>query len=467
MSCPDRASRLAFGLIGCASAASIFAAVLYARRRSRSRWVRNEDTDSIKAETSHSIIALFEGLVLDPDTTVGEANKRRTSSYYLKMRQSHELSFVPGVARHLLFNRRQEEVNRIYKYWNKRDQSHRTIVAMCDAMTRNVLDSARKMILGPLAHSSDIETNGCWIPAANMIPAEDMHVTIALPWWWHTVREGNAALTKEVAQRLRQTLLLKFHYPFQIELERIILLGGKVLVALWRCVGARQCRSTASGDEDAGISNEWIEDRHGESTDPMVRLREEIIRCFVTESPDQRRKPLTYQHMKGDEFFERQHTIKKKTPGTAPLLGMASSSADGFIHTTLCRLPLDCLSSQDVELDMIHRLCREASATLNGHRMLIDQYRFLETMGEGGESNPCFRPIYDETIRAPVRHNVGLTGAITEDKGVVQVAEGQRTIGPARNFMNEKETEDVHTLESGSSGSALVDLFRPPNDADH
>lgn len=87
--------------------------------------------------------------------------------------------------------------------------------------------------------------------------------------------------------------------------------------------------------------------------------------------------------------------------------------------------------------------------------------------GEGGESNPCFRPIYDETIRAPVRHNVGLTGAITEDKGVVQVAEGQRTIGPARNFMNEKETEDVHTLESGSSGSALVDLFRPPNDADH
>lgn len=81
-------------VIGCASAASIFAAVLYARRRARSRWVRNEDTDSIKAETSHSIIALFEGLVLDPDTTVGEANKRRTSSYYLKMRQSHELSFV-------------------------------------------------------------------------------------------------------------------------------------------------------------------------------------------------------------------------------------------------------------------------------------------------------------------------------------------------------------------------------------
>ena len=343
--------RLAVGLVGCASAASIFVAVLYARRRARSRWVRNEDDDSIK-ETSHSIIALFEGLVLDPDTTVGEANKRRTTSYYLKMRESHERSFVPGAARHLI-NRRQEELDRIYKYWNKRNQSHRTIVAMCDAMTRDLLDEARKMILGPLEHSSDIETQGCWIPDANLIPAEDMHVTIALPWWWHTVREGNAALTKEVAQRFKQTLLLKFHYPFQIELERIILLGGKVLVALWRCVGARQC--PASGDEDAGSSSDWIEDRHGESTDPMVRLREEIIRCFVTESPDQRRKPLTYQHMKGDEFFERQHTIKKKTPGTAPLLGIASSSADGFIHTTLCRLSLDCLAPHDVELDMIHR----------------------------------------------------------------------------------------------------------------
>ena len=343
--------------------------------------MRNEDTDSIK-ETSHSIIALFEGLVLDPDSTVEEANKRRTTSYYLKMRESHELSFVPGVATHLLLKRRREEVDRIYKYWNKRNQSHRTIVAMCDAMTRNVLDEARTMILGPLEHSCEIETKGCWIPDANLIPAEDMHVTIALPWWWHTVREGNADLTNEVAQRFKQTLLLKFHYPFQVELERIILLGGKVLVALWRCVGARQYHSATSGDEDAGSSSDWIEDRHGENTDPMVRLREEIIRCFVTESDDQRRKPLTYQHMQGDEFFDRQHTIKKKTPGTAPLLGMASSSADGFIHTTLCRLPLDCLSSHDVELDMVHRLCREASATLNGHRMLIDQYRFLETMGE-------------------------------------------------------------------------------------
>ena len=130
-------------------------------------------------------------------------------------------------------------------------------------------------------------------------------------------------------------------------------------MALWRCVGDRTT-------EDGRI----IHDRHGENPDPMVKLREEIIRCFITESPDQRRKPLTYQHRMGsdamvnnesEEYLKRQHTIKQRTPG----MGV---TADGFIHTTLCRLPLECLSTQDVELDKIHRLCREASATLNGHR---------------------------------------------------------------------------------------------------
>ena len=189
-----------------------------------------------------------------------------------------------------------------------------------------------------------------------------MHVTIALPWWWHTIREGNNELTKTMAQRFKQTLLLKFHYPFQIELERIILLGGKVLVALWRCIGDR---STEDG--------RFIHDRHGSNLDPMVRLREEIIRCFITESPDQRRKPLTYQHRQrvgycesandkddgggaatlAEEVDQHQHTIRKRTPG----MGV---TADGFIHTTLCRLPLDCLSllnwTKSIDYAARHRL---------------------------------------------------------------------------------------------------------------
>lgn len=74
---------------------------------------------------------------------------------------------------------------------------------------------------------------------------------------------------------------------------------------------------------------------------------------------------------------QREHSIELRTPGL--------SQGDGFIHTTLCRLPLDCLSQKDVLLEDVHRLCREASSTLSGHRMVVSKFRFLETTGRGGE----------------------------------------------------------------------------------
>jgi hypothetical protein len=229
-------------------------------------------------------------------------------------------------------------------------------------------------------------------------------------------------------------------------------------VALWRCVGDR---TTENGRH--------IHDCHDDNPDPMVRLREEIIRCFITESPDQRRQPLTYAHrMNADSGSdEYQHTIKQRTPG----MGV---TADGFIHTTLCRLPLECLSSHDVELDKVHRLCREASATLNGHRMVIEKYRFLETMGEGGESNPCFRPLFDETINAPLRHNVEIDGTVTERQSLRTtddtVAGHHFSIGPANNFLGrldesnrgDEDQEDNVVSERPSGTTALTDLFQPP-----
>ena len=432
-----------------------------ADRRNRSKWMSEEDALH-GHETTHSVIDHFKSLILDPNTSVEEANKKRTTTYYLKMRESHSKSLVLGIPNmDQLVKLRNTEISRLLHHWHRGNQSHRTIVVMLDTITANLLADARRSILQPLQHSSDINTKGVWIPPLNLIPQEDMHVTIALPWWWHTIREGNDILTKSMAGRFRQTLLLDFHYPFQIELERIILLGGKVIVALWRCVGDRTT-------EDGRV----IYDRHGENPDPMVRLREEIIRCFITESPDARRKPLTYQHRMNadsdDYLEERQHTIKQRTPG----MGV---TADGFIHTTLCRLPLECLSSQDVELEEVHRLCREASATLNGHRMVIDRYRFLETMGEGGESNPCYKPLYDETINAPVRHVVDIDGSIKEKKSLQsasKVADQHLTIGPAHNFLGqldesvrscaEDEQEDTAGAEKSSGTSALTDLFRPP-----
>lgn len=332
-------------------------------------------------------------------------------------------------------------MDRTQLHWKMGNQSHRTICVMCDDMTRRVLADARRRILEPLEYSSDIDTRGAWIPQLSIIPDQDMHVTIALPWWWHTIREGNEELTRDMAQRFKQTLLLKFHYPFQIELERIILLGGKMIVALWRCVGNR---TTQNGQA--------VQDRHGEDLDPMVRLREEIIRCFISESPDQRRQPLTYQHRMGDadggssSAKKRRHTIMQKTPG-------AGVTADGFIHTTLCQLPLECLSSKDIELDEIHRLCREASATLSGHRMVIDKYRFIESSGEGGESNPCYKPLYDETIDAPLRHRVSIDGAVTERMGLQSRARANRmTVGSANMFPGQTFGADaVDTKEDEKS----------------
>jgi hypothetical protein len=421
----------------------------YANRLRRSRWLEQDDKE--KGQTTHSVINHFNNLILDPETTVEEANKRRTTSYYLKMREAHHKSLVLGVYPSRLKKLRGKEIERSLSYWNKGNQSHRTIVCMCDETTQQLLSNAMRLILAPLQYSNDIDSRSCWIPDINFIPREDMHVTIALPWWWHTIRPGNNELTKKMANRFKQTLLVEFHYGFQIELERIVLLGGKVLVALWRCVGERKTEGSRI-----------IVDRHGTNIDPMVWLREEIVRCFITESPDQRRQPLTYQHNKsnGDRAEDNawKHTIQQRTPGMG-----TPGSADGFIHTTLCRLPLDCLSSKDVELDKIHRLCRELSATLNGHRMVIDKYRFIETMGEGGESNPCYKPIYDEIIEAPARHEVHIDGTVERRKTLVSTAisETHTTIGHASNFIQVAPSVSIDA-PAKSSGTTLSALFEPP-----
>ena len=121
--------------------------------------------------------------------------------------------------------------------------------------------------------------------------------------------------------------------------------------------------------------------------------------------------------------LKRSNTIELKSPG----LG----DHDGFIHTTLARLPIDCLSMTDVELEPIHRLCREATATYCGHRMVVSKFRFLETTGEGGESNPCKAPIFDEYVEAPPRVEVGISGLIeqTLDLHSEKLVDRSATIG--------------------------------------
>ena len=125
-------------------------------------------------ETTHSVIDHFKSLILDNETTVKEANKRRTTTYYLKMRESHNKSLVLGVSSHSkLIKLRKLEIERTLKYWKKGNQSHRTILVMCDESTRSILSNARRMILQPLQYESNkLETKGCWIPPLNIIPVE-------------------------------------------------------------------------------------------------------------------------------------------------------------------------------------------------------------------------------------------------------------------------------------------------------
>lgn len=146
----------------------------YVNRIRRSRWMSEEERAHGRGrETTHSVIDHFNSLILHPETTVEEANKRRTTSYYLKMRESHSQSLVLGVgslAR--LVELREKEMNRALQYWRRGNQSHRTIVAMCDKTTRRFLADARRRILEPLNHSADVNTRGVWIPPLNIIPEE-------------------------------------------------------------------------------------------------------------------------------------------------------------------------------------------------------------------------------------------------------------------------------------------------------
>lgn len=413
------------------SMALLTALILYKKRLGEEEesshqhhWVEEEAAaeDSLVEEevVDPSIFRFFQDLQVEYGISVENANAKRTVKYYELTRDAHQFNLVPGIRSYIrLRNRREHELSHsIFKYANAQPpKSHRTVVVMCDPFTSRILNQARKEILEPLSYSTDIATNGVWIPAENLIPESDMHVTVAIPWWWHTIRPGNLALSEEFVARIRQAVVMGYHHSFQIELERIVLLGGKSLVALWRCIG----------DRIAEDSNEIIYDRHGDQPDPFVRFRRDIVSCFTgrEEYEELSNEPLTYSHrihrleqalpeiappiMAQGEPIERNNTVELKTPG----LG----GKDGFIHTTLARLPLECLSSSDVELDPIHRLCREATATYCGHRMVVSKYRFLETIGAGGTSNPCVDPLFDATIDTATRIEPTDNGSIGRNIG--------------------------------------------------
>eukprot|EP00520_Triparma_pacifica_P020318 CAMPEP_0118641350 /NCGR_PEP_ID=MMETSP0785-20121206/5234_1 /TAXON_ID=91992 /ORGANISM="Bolidomonas pacifica, Strain CCMP 1866" /LENGTH=102 /DNA_ID=CAMNT_0006532787 /DNA_START=366 /DNA_END=674 /DNA_ORIENTATION=- len=80
------------------------------------------------------------------------------------------------------------------------------------------------------------------------------------------------------------------------------------------------------------------------------------------------------------------------------------------------------MSSADVPLDDVLLSIEESNALCNGHRMEISKLRFLHSEGRGGNSNPMYKPLYDEIIECPSR----------EDSDAAR--KGQATIGAVRNI---------------------------------
>jgi len=225
------------------------------------------------------------------------------------------------------------------------------------------------------------------------------------------MRDDHDDISREMCARLRQTVLLGMHYPFTVEIDRLVLLGGRTLVALFRTVGRR------------GV----ISDRRSTDVDPFVRLRREIVRCFTEGSSDGRRKPLTHTSVvsKPPEL-KRKPTIEMMTPGM--------QEGDGFIHCTLARLP-SAMAGSDVDMADVMGALEEGNVLCNGHRMEVARLRFLHTEGKGGNSNPCNEPVFDEVIKCPDR------SVLEGGEG----GEGGKTIGSTRGYKRDslKNLQDM------------------------
>jgi hypothetical protein len=96
--------------------------------------------------------------------------------------------------------------------------------------------------------------------------------------------------------------------------------------------------------------------------------------------------------------------------------------------------------------------------------MLIHKYRFVETTGEGGDSNPCVKPLFDVTMAAPPKaapKGGGRTGRKEDmlsnaDRNALttgQVHSQRYTLADAR---------DV-TTSTISAKKAMEGLFEPPS----
>ena len=162
------ALRSALRIGGAASALGL--AAWYANRRRRARWQELQplfadgdgDGGGDGESPPPSFLGQYHSLTLAPGTTVGEANRRRTAEYYARAREAHGHGLVLGyLGPHFrLVRRRRAEERRLLARFRRGNQSHRTIVVMCDGTTGTLLADARDRILDPLGWTPDPAAGG-------------------------------------------------------------------------------------------------------------------------------------------------------------------------------------------------------------------------------------------------------------------------------------------------------------------
>ena len=69
--------------------------------------------------------------------------------------------------------------------------------------------------------------------------------------------------------------------------------------------------------------------------------------------------------------------------------------------------------------------------TVSMSQMVVSKFRFIETTGEGGESNPCIAPIFEEYVETPTRVEIGAGGMIEHntDLHTEKMVDRSATIG--------------------------------------
>ena len=116
---------------------------------------QEDSNDDSEADTSdaglYSVIGHFKSLELDSTSTILEANRRRTTSYYEKAREAHEQSLVLGIPSYSkLIEKRKKALDSLLFNHREGKKSLRTVIVMLDNLTQSVLSEARQKILQPL-----------------------------------------------------------------------------------------------------------------------------------------------------------------------------------------------------------------------------------------------------------------------------------------------------------------------------